>query len=418
MNDGTMLSLGGITLCALVGFKLIAYITHSIQTIVHERIRFRLASDLLRSRIASAKRSLIFPDVETTPWSGVRKFRIKWKVAECIDVSSFYLVPHDGKPLPPFKPGQYLTLSAKGNSRPMVRCYSLSDSPRQDYYRITVKKIGGGADQQPGRFSSYLIDELGEGDIVDVKAPRGSFVLDCESNRPIVFLAAGIGVTPIVSMLNYLVQTNSPRQVFVFMGARNGVKHPFKNQLATVAQENSNVRLVTCYSNPRSDDELGTDFDHSGRLSINLLQEKLPSNNFEFYLCGPPSFIDSLTSGLEEWGVPSEDVRLEAFGPASRKCAKEATPMTASDKAASVQVKFARSGKTIAWNGEYETLLDLAEAQQIQIDSGCRTGNCGTCLIAIKAGRVAHQTMPGSEVNEGTCLPCIAVPNENIVLDA
>ena len=417
MNVGSMLSYGGMTLCALVGLKLIAYIAHSIQTLVQERTRFKLASELLKSRIVSAKRSLIFPDEETLPWSGIRKFRIKWKVAECVDASSFYLVPHDGKRLPPFKPGQYLTLSAKLDARSIVRCYSLSDSPRQDYYRITVKKIRGTGSNEPGKFSSYLNDELKEGDIVDVKAPRGSFFLDCESNRPVVLLAAGIGVTPIVSMLNYIVQTNSTRQVYLFMGARDGANHPFKKQLSTVANEFSNVHLVTCYSAPREDDKHGVDFDRVGRVGVDLLRETLPSSNFEYYLCGPPAFIDSLTSGLKEWGVPNDDVKLEAFGPASRKSAKEEKASSSSASSTGLKVQFARSGKSAVWDGKYETLLDLAEANQIQIDSGCRAGNCGTCLIAVKSGRIQHQSDPGSEVDEGTCLPCIAVPDENVILD-
>ena len=233
-----------------------------------------------------------------------------------------------------------------------------------------------------------------------------------------MLLAAGIGVTPIIGMLNYLVQINSTRQVFMFMGARDGAHHPFKKQLSAIAAANPNVHLITCYSHPLSSDNPNSDFDITGRVTIDVLKSSLPSSNFEFYLCGPPTFIDALTSGLEEWGVPKESVKLEAFGAASVKCAKDKHRERAKGDPGKIMVQFARSGKSVAWDGKYETLLELAEAQGVSVDSGCRAGSCGTCLTAVKSGKVEHQSEPGSEVEEGTCLPCIGVPDENVILDA
>jgi ferredoxin len=135
------------------------------------------------------------------------------------------------------------------------------------------------------------------------------------------------------------------------------------------------------------------------------------------YLCGPPPMMRVITDGLEEWGVPETSVHYEAFGPATvtkTPQSKEAHATTTSG----VKVEFARSGKTCTWIKEVGSILELAEAQGVTMDSGCRAGNCGTCLTAIKEGEVTYLNEPGVEPEKGSCLSCIAVPNGKLVLDA
>ncbi|MCA9212940.1 MAG: 2Fe-2S iron-sulfur cluster binding domain-containing protein [Planctomycetales bacterium] len=414
MNAQTIFSIGGMAICGLLVIQLTAFAGRSVQGLLHARKQFRLSQELLRARITAAKRSLVFSDLSTAAWDGFRKFRVKWKTLEANGCHSFYLVPHDGKPLPPYRPGQFLTLSikAKANERPLVRCYSLSDSPRQDYYRISVKKAVSQDPAVPdGRVSSFLNDHVKEGDILDVKAPSGSFYLDTDSESPVVFLAGGIGVTPVLSMLNYLVETQPNRRAYFFMGARNSTECPFGKHLRQVAAEHDNVVLHTRLSAPKPGDQ----WDSQGRVDVALLKSVLPTLRLQYYMCGPPAFLDSLTNDLIAAGVPKQMIHSEAFGAASvKKKPKPSTP--APDDENSIVVQFARSGRIITWDPRFETLLELAEANGITIDSGCRAGNCGTCVTAIKSGSVNHEAEV--DADEGSCLPCVATPDGHVILDA
>ncbi len=141
----------------------------------------------------------------------------------------------------------------------------------------------------------------------------------------------------------------------------------------------------------------------------------LPSNNYEYYMCGPPPFMTSITEGLAEWGVPDRDVHFEAFGPAS---AKKTAPPPAAAGAAEITVTFDKSGTSLTWSADAGSLLDFAEDNDIQIDSGCRAGNCGTCVTAVKSGEVTYLHEPGEMPDAGTVLTCISVPKGDISLDA
>jgi ferredoxin-NADP reductase len=369
-------------------------------------------------------------------WNGFRKFRIDRKVKECGDICSLYLVPHDGKALPPFLPGQYLTFeisisetakSAGGkgpNAKPVIRCYSLSDSPTQsDYYRVTIKKIPsppGKPELSPGLVSGYFHDHLKEGDIVDVKAPAGHFYLDLTKQTPVVLIAGGVGVTPVLSMLNTIIRSTSAREVWFFFGVRNRTEHIMKEHLERIALENPNVHLNVCYSNPTSDDVAGKDYHHGERVSVDLFKKLLPSNNYRFYICGPPPMMNQITQDLMAWGVPEQSILFEAFGPATVKKLAPAQPLAqAPEKAqAAFQVTFAKSGKTLAWQPEAGSLLDFATQNGITIDSGCRAGNCGTCRTAVKSGEVSYLVESGAKPEAGSCLTCISVPKNNLTLDA
>ena len=147
------------------------------------------------------------------------------------------------------------------------------------------------------------------------------------------------------------------------------------------------------------------------------MNKYLKSSNYEFYICGPPPMMESLTTQLSDWGVPETDVHMEAFGPASVK--KISAPAPA-DAAAldGFKVEFARSAKSLVWTPEAGTLLELAEAHGIRINAGCRAGNCNTCLTALKDGKVTYLTTPASQVAQGSALVCIGRPDGDISLDA
>lgn len=362
----------------------------------------------------------------TLTWNGVRKYRIDKKQPEGGGICSFYLKPHDGKGHPPFDPGQYLTFQLKipGQDKTVMRCYSLSDSPLQsDYYRVSIKKVPPPRDKPdvpPGLSSNFFHDQLNEGDILDVKAPSGKFFMDTTKNTPVVLIGGGVGLTPVLSMVNTIALSGSKREAHFFYGVRNRAEHVMKEHLEELAREHENIHLHICYSNPTDEDELGVDYQHAERVSVDLFKRALPSNNFDFYICGPPPMMESLVNDLRDWGVPDAHVHFEAFGPASVKKAK---PKPTADQAAAapapaLEVEFAKSGKKVAWDGTQDSLLELAEANGIDIDHGCRAGNCGSCLTAMKSGSVKYDEEPGAQPEDGSCLVCVGVPETNLVLEA
>ena len=348
-------------------------------------------------------------------WDGYRKFEVARKVLEAKDIYSFYLKPHDRQPLPSFDPGQHLTfqLRVPNQSKPVVRCYSLSDTPlERDHYRVTIKHIAGGDENPPGVASSYLCQETREGDIVDVQAPSGHFRLDLARDRPIVMIAGGVGLTPMLSMLLTICATGARREAWLFYGVRNTAERVMADELRKLAREYEHFHLVVCFSGPTDRCVKDRDYDHEGHVDLGLLQNTLPSNNYEFYICGPPPMMDAVVAGLKRWQVPEKDIFFEAFGAAS------ARPVSVAASGKSFEVAFDRSGQTRTWTSADGSLLDLAEAHGIALDSGCRAGSCGSCITAIKEGEIDYTIDPGAHTEEGSCLACIAVPKSRVVLDA
>ena len=353
-------------------------------------------------------------------WNGWRKFCVTQKVMECEDICSFYLVPHDKKLLPSFLPGQYLTfkLDVPGQTKPVVRCYSLSDCPRPETYRVTIKRIPPREEgAPPGLASSFFHEQVKEGDILDVKAPSGQFCLELAGGGGLVLIGSGIGVTPVLSMLNTLVTQGSRREIWFFHGIRSHSEHVMKEHLEAIAREHPNVHLQVCASKPDKTYELGRDYHHEGRISVDLFKTLLPSNNYDFYLCGPGPMMQDLTEGLKEWGAPEKNVHYETFGPSSvKKIAAVVAPGAAAPTGYAIQ--FKKSGKTVNWCGDYTSILDLAEANGISIASGCRAGSCGTCQVAVFSGEVDYIEKSDFETNPGTRLTCIGAPKSDLVLDA
>ena len=413
----------------LATILMIVYLGFLIQGAYRRQARMaqmhRNESDVLKARLdlLAAPLARVSSEKSLAAWAGFRKFRVEGKVLEAESCCSFYLAPHDGRPLPPYLPGQYLTfrLQVPGQQRELTRCYSLSDSPdHTDYYRVTIKRIPpapGAAEAPPGVVSSHFHDRVQVGDILDVKAPGGHFHLNIESRTPVVLIGGGIGVTPALAMLNYLVSAPGKREVWFFYGVRNSREHILRDYLREIASQHPQVRLVVCYSDPLPGDAPKEDYDFAERVSVDLLKRLLGVNNYEYYLCGPPPMMASLTDGLSKWGVPDERIHFEAFGPASVK--KVAKPDTGSPAKGGVQVTFVRSNKTLTWTDSAGSLLELAEANGIRIDSGCRAGSCGTCVTAIRDGKVEYLGGKADfDIEKGSCLACVAVPGSALSLDA
>lgn len=411
-------------LLALTGYAIILALNNVRRAAVVARSA-DAESELLRVQVERIMDQRRFErEKNELSWNGYRKFEIGAKVQEGGGICSFYLSPHDKKPLPPFAPGQYLTfqLHVPGQRKPIIRCYSLSDSPHYpDRYRVSIKKVLPPRDKPevpPGLSSSYFHDQLDEGDILDVKAPGGHFFLDMSKHTPVVLIGGGVGITPVLSMLNGICESGSTREVWFFYGLRNSREHVMKEHLEKVANEHKNVHLQVCYSSPLDTDVEGHDYQQAARVSVDLFKEVLPSSNYDYYMCGPPPMMNSIVPDLEAWGVPKGNIHYEAFGPATVKKAKEAKPPAEAAGGDAIEVVFAKSGKTCTWDPQASSLLDFAEDNDVVIDSGCRAGNCGTCITAIKSGEVDYVGEPGAEPEAGSCLTCISVPKSKLTLDA
>ncbi len=342
-------------------------------------------------------------------WTGDRPFRVAAVVDEAVGYKSFYLVAADGQALPRFEPGQYLTfrLPVDPHRKPIVRCYSLSDRPREDYYRVTIKHEGA------GQGSNYFHKRVKVGSVLNVQAPQGAFFLDPTDQLPIVLIAGGIGITPLLSMASSIVHERSPRTVYVFTGFRNGSEHPFREQMSKLAQ-NESIHCDVNYSRPLTDDRMGRDYHYQGHISIVRLRQVLPSSNFRFYLCGPAGMMEQLVPGLLNWGVPERHIHFEAFGPATVKSMRK----SGSAACKPCRVEFANSGTDLLWKGDFPALLDLAENAGLALDSGCRAGNCGQCLVKVRSGKITHSKTPGVPLGDDECLTCIDQPQGDVVLEA
>ena len=257
------------------------------------------------------------------------------------------------------------------------------------------------------------------GDRIDVKAPSGHFFLDESTDCPIVLMAGGVGITPMISMIDRIIQTKSDRLVVLIYGVSDGADHPFKNYLKQASQAVENFHVVNCYAHPRAEDQAGVDYQVNGYASVELIKKLLPNNHCQFYMCGPPPFMKSLYNGLTEWLVPDERIFFEAFGPASIKRSSESGGDSAADVAADeALVTFTKSNKSGNWNTDYSSLLEMAEANNIEVESGCRAGSCGTCELGLLKGKVNYPPGQTPDCPPGACLPCIAKPAGPVELEA
>ncbi|WML50492.1 NO-inducible flavohemoprotein [Neobacillus sp. PS3-34] len=250
-------------------------------------------------------------------WAGFKDFVVSNKIPESDVITSFYLKPKDGSSLPRFIPGQYITikLDIEEEEFTHLRQYSLSDKPGNDYYRISVKREDALEEgYPPGVVSTDLHKLLNEGDTLPITSPAGDFYLDMESTRPVVLLSGGVGLTPMLSMLNTIAAEQPDRQVVFIHASMNGKVHAFKEHVRELADQHKNVKSYVIYQQPTEEDKAAKNYDKDGYITLDWLQQTIQSNNAQFYFCGPEPFMKAVNKFLIEWGVPAEDIHYEFFG--------------------------------------------------------------------------------------------------------
>jgi ferredoxin-NADP reductase/MOSC domain-containing protein YiiM len=350
-------------------------------------------------------------------WPGFRQMRVANIHKETDSVTSFILSSIDGQPLPLFQAGQFvvLRLHLEPGKPPVLRSYSLSDLPGADHFRISVKN------ELNGIGSSFLCNRTKESDLLDVSAPRGSFTLRPGQN-PVVLLSAGVGATPVMSMLHSLAAERSQREIWWIYGARNRVEHPFAEESRSLLKQLSRRRAYIVYSKPAAIDQVGTDFDATGHIDTALLERIGVSQGSDFYLCGPSSFLQNIGDGLRNWGVPPGNVHTEIFGsleattPGMAKVVH--TPhLPQGAPGSGPPVSFARSGITAAWDPKFASLLELAEACDVPVRWSCRIGVCHTCMTGLIDGSITYNPEPLERPAPGNVLVCCSQPNAGVTLD-
>ena len=370
----------------------------------------------LSPKTAEGNPGLAFEE-QPPAWPGFRQMRVATINKESDSVTSFVLSPVDGQPLPLFQAGQFvvLRLLVDPGKAPVIRSYSLSDLPAADHFRISVKS------ELNGIGSSFLCNRAREGDVLDVSAPRGSFTLH-PSQKPVVLLSAGVGATPVMSMLHSLAAEGSQRAIWWIYGARNRADHPFAEESRSLLKQLSQGRAYIVYSRPAAIDQVGTDFDAPGHIDTHLLEKIGVPQGSDFYLCGPPSFLQSMRDGLRNWGVLEGNVHTEIFGsfdaitPGMAQVA-HAPHLPQGSPGSGPPVSFARSGITAPWDPKFASLLELAEACDVPVRWSCRTGVCHICMTGLIAGSVVYNPEPLEKPAPGNVLVCCSQPDAGVTLD-
>ena len=350
-------------------------------------------------------------------WQGFRPLRVLHKTRESGDVTSLVLESVDGQPLASALPGQFIVLRLGSTSAPeLMRSYSLSGEPGAPYYRVSIKREAHGA------AGAYIDETLQVGDIIPTSAARGSFTLR-PGDTPVILLSAGIGVTPVLSMLHALADEASPRDVWWLYGTRNGREHPFAEEarrlLTALPHRHSHIR----YSAPDAEDRRTIDFDASGRLDMRALQALNLPRDGDYYICGPSAFMNDLTAALAALGVARDRIHTELFGaapsitPGVVASTRPPPHVPAGNPDTGVLVSFARSGLSVRFGPAFQNLLELAEACDVPVRWSCRTGVCHTCETALVAGSVRYQPDPIDAAADGNVLICCARPEGDIVID-
>ncbi len=256
------------------------------------------------------------PSAVSLRWASLdhlsRQLRVANKVRESEDITSFYLTPLDDRPLDPFKAGQHLQVevqipSLRGTYR---RSYSLSGPPQdRQFYRISVKR------EHNGLVSRFLHDDCLKGSVIAAQKPSGDFVVPC-SDCPLVLVSAGVGLTPMLSVL-WANVSQQYRTVWYIHATRNGSTHAFRDEVNGLVQANSNLRRIVAYSRPRGTDRPGVDYNIQGRITAENLLALGAGSRAHYMLCGQAEFQSSIRLGLEASGVPVNRIHQETFGPES-----------------------------------------------------------------------------------------------------
>ncbi|MFP6800802.1 MAG: pyridoxamine 5'-phosphate oxidase family protein [Pseudomonas sp.] len=340
-----------------------------------------------------------------------QQWRVMQVQQESKGIRSFVIQPLD-KAAVAFTSGQHVPvrIAPSGAEAPLIRTYSVSSAPSDGHIRISVKAQGPA--------SHHLHNHVQVGDVLEMRPPMGSFTLTEETERPVVLIAAGVGITPLLSMFRELAAQNHQlqrqRHVHLFHSARSLEDLPFQVELkALQARDAEHLHIHRALSCPGAEAVVDRDFEISGRLDFAQVKARLPLDDYDFYLCGPAGFLQAMYDGLRALNIVDERIHAEAFGPSTlQRLAVEqsAAPVQLPAASAPVPVYFESSAKEARWTPGGGSLLELAESRGLSPDFSCRGGSCGTCKTRLVSGHVHYPNPPAQLPETGNVLICCAVP--------
>ncbi|WP_179414660.1 MOSC domain-containing protein [Mucilaginibacter sp. E4BP6] len=353
---------------------------------------------------------------QTAPiaWTGFKPFTVKRIHDECIGIRSFDLTSKENLTIPDYLPGQHiaLRLNINGENTPTIRMYSLCGPSHTDFYRIAVKIEPGGLG------SSYLHQQIKTGDIIEISAPRGEFIL-ANGDNPVALLSAGVGITPVIAMLYALSAIRSTRKIFWLHSAQNGAHQSFPGVAHQLGEGLSDFNCVQIFSRPDEKEKVGVDYDLSGHLNLDMLKSLNIPLDTECYLCGPAAYLNETTEALKSLGIPDNHIKYEAFGnersPKNKKAIAPHLPIDNSGEGP--LITFTKSNISFKWNVKWNSLLEAAEAAEIPVQWSCRVGVCHRCESSCLDGKVNYDPAPFDNPAEGNVLLCCAKPLTDILLD-
>src|SRR6266568_3653871 len=351
-------------------------------------------------------------------WPGFRSLAVTKVARESDSVVSVHLADPGGAAVPPALPGQFLTLRlpASPGAQPLLRSYSLSGAPGADSYRISVKR------EPHGVGSQFVHVRVREGDLLEVAAPRGTFILR-PGAAPALLISAGVGATPVLAMLHALAAARSGRDIWWLHSARSRSEEPFAAESRALLAPLANGHRHVCYSRPGPGDVQGRDFQTAGRLSSTMLAALDLPRAADAYICGPAAFMAEVSAALVGLGVVGSRVHTEIFGaapsqtPGIAPAAARPPHLPPGEPGDGPQVAFARSGLTVRWDRGHASLLELAEACHVPVRWSCRTGVCHTCETGLLSGTVSYAPDPVDDPADGSALICCSQPRGDLVLD-
>lgn len=339
-----------------------------------------------------------------------REFLLVKKELEAEGIISFYFERKDGETLSPFLPGQYVPLKIQvdGTDTILIRNYTLSDRPGLDYYRITVKK------EENGMVSTLLHDKTQVGDVLWIGEPKGDFYLK-DDDKPLVLISGGVGITPMISILESLAHANSKRIIYFLHSNSNNRSRVMKNKLNELKNSLVHLFKLIKHTQPEGDELQGLDFDKIGRIESEDIEGLIDNpRNCTYYLCGPNSFIDSMELILKKLEVSPTRILKEYF---KGKKENENLNLALNPSLHEFSVNFKNSDVISNWSEAHQNLLNFAESLDIFPNNNCRMGTCNTCQTKLLDGDVVYDPEPFFEPEPGNILICCAKPISNLILE-
>lgn len=380
----------------------------NIQRYQLDRLRNATKVARLHSQLSSA----------SGQWRAMEVFKV---VDESADVKSYYLVDPNQQALPAFHPGQYLMVRpALAGKYLATRCYSLSVAPNSKLWRISVKRQATNKpllkDRKTGGLSVWLHENIREGDCLLIGGPSGHFYLPPENRSPLVLLAAGVGITPMASILQYSTHFTPQRPISLYYQVKDAEHWPLGEEMHAHHQKQKNCR-VHSYVSRANNTQLGQlasrhpGVFRAGKFSASEIVQEIAQSDAHYFMCGPEPWMAQLRAQLTAVAVPDEQIHWESFGGASVVQADSQSTL------ADHIVEFLRSGIKSNMEGTDQSLWELAQACDVHIPSGCLSGVCGSCRVKLLRGTVQYDRQVSVALSNDECLTCVARPTSDVQLD-